>query len=251
VGRIFDGRLSYMKASYLLHMLRWKLGDAAFFAGVRSYINDTSLAYGYAMTADLKAHLEQVSGISLADFFSEWFYGNGFPTYRVEWEGINGDVRVKVFQTTSDPSIAFFHMPVPIELKGENNDTVVIAEPSYSGEEFVFNPGFVTEQVIFDPVLWILSKNNVVVETDAALKDQVEIYPNPGNDIFVVYSRKPELFATGISIFDRTGRQVSSFDYLDTVSRRRVDLSLLSQGIYFMRISTVSGYIVEKIVLER
>jgi aminopeptidase N len=31
VGRIFDGRLTYSKGAYLLHMLRWTVGDAAFF----------------------------------------------------------------------------------------------------------------------------------------------------------------------------------------------------------------------------
>ncbi|MFN3786031.1 MAG: M1 family metallopeptidase, partial [Thiothrix sp.] len=50
VNRIFNGRLSYDKGGMLLHMLRWKLGDTHFFQGVRNYLNDPRLAYGYAKT---------------------------------------------------------------------------------------------------------------------------------------------------------------------------------------------------------
>ena len=50
VGRIFNSRLSYNKGAYLLHMLRWVLGDTLFFRGIRQYVNDPKLAYGFART---------------------------------------------------------------------------------------------------------------------------------------------------------------------------------------------------------
>src|SRR5690606_26242544 len=57
-GRIFDGRLSYNKGAYVLHMLRWILGDADFFLACRNYINDPELEFGFAYTPDLIAHFE-------------------------------------------------------------------------------------------------------------------------------------------------------------------------------------------------
>jgi len=42
VNRIFDGRLSYDKGAYLLHMLRWKLGDLIFLR-YKNYLNDPVL----------------------------------------------------------------------------------------------------------------------------------------------------------------------------------------------------------------
>jgi hypothetical protein len=68
VSRIFSGPLTYSKGMYLLHMLRWKLGDVAFFTAVYDYINDTSLCYGFARTEDLKQHLESVSGKTWMSF---------------------------------------------------------------------------------------------------------------------------------------------------------------------------------------
>ena len=50
VNRIFNGRLTYDKGGYLLHMLRWKLGDTLFFQALRNYLNDPVLAYSYAKT---------------------------------------------------------------------------------------------------------------------------------------------------------------------------------------------------------
>ena len=69
VGRIFDGRLTYSKGAYVLHMLRWVLGDSLFFQGMKDYLLDPSLSYNYAKTPDLQQHLETVSGMNLTTFF--------------------------------------------------------------------------------------------------------------------------------------------------------------------------------------
>ena len=37
ISMIFSGRLSYSKGAYLLHMLRWVLGDDLFFKGLKNY----------------------------------------------------------------------------------------------------------------------------------------------------------------------------------------------------------------------
>jgi aminopeptidase N len=79
VNRIFDSRLSYTKGSHLLYMLRWILGDNAFFTALRNYQIDPAIIYGFATTADLKRNMEQASGKDLTYFFNEWFSGQGYP----------------------------------------------------------------------------------------------------------------------------------------------------------------------------
>ena len=251
VSRIFNGRLSYRKASCLLHMLRWKLGDAVFFTAIKNYLNDPILAYGYARTSDLKYHLEQASGQNFTEFFTEWFYGSGFPSYTLEWENKGANIEIKISQVTSDLSVSFFHIPVPIKLKNEDHDTIVIANPTTSGEVFTFNPGFIVEQVIFDPDLWIISKNNKVIDKSELLKDQIEIYPNPGKAIFTIKSKKPELFARDLKVFDLMGKEIFSIFYLDAIPKRKIDLSVLSSGVYFLRIETGGGVLVKRVVIEK
>ena len=74
VGRIFDGNLSYEKGSYVLRMLRWKLGDSTFFRSLRYYLIKPGLRYGYASTTDLRKALEEYSGMDLQEFFNDWAY---------------------------------------------------------------------------------------------------------------------------------------------------------------------------------
>ncbi|MFM2285906.1 MAG: hypothetical protein RLZZ543_1403, partial [Bacteroidota bacterium] len=58
ISRIFDGRLSYAKGAMVLHMLRKRIGDTAFFQGLRNYLNSEEHAAGFARTADLKHYCE-------------------------------------------------------------------------------------------------------------------------------------------------------------------------------------------------
>jgi aminopeptidase N len=106
VSRIFDSRLTYTKGSHLLYMLRWILSDSVFFNGMRSYFNDSSIAFGFATTKDFQRNLEKVSGKNLDYFFKDWFYGEGYPSYNVQWSQVSEDlVKIKMNQTTTDPTV--------------------------------------------------------------------------------------------------------------------------------------------------
>jgi aminopeptidase N len=118
VGRIFDGRLSYNKGSHLIYMLRFKLGDAAFFTGIRNYMKDPALAYGYARTNNLKQHLEQASGQDLTHFFNSGMKEKVIPVIRFNGRSLgSGYVRIKMNQTTSHATVPFFEMPVSLQFK--------------------------------------------------------------------------------------------------------------------------------------
>ncbi len=75
INRIFDSRLSYAKGALILHQLRWLMGDAAFYAALRSYLTDAAVSYGFARTANLKAHFEAAYGHDLTWYFNDWFTG--------------------------------------------------------------------------------------------------------------------------------------------------------------------------------
>jgi aminopeptidase N len=129
VNRVFDSRLSYNKGAMVLHMLRFKLGDSVFFQGLRNYLADSNLAYKYAVTTDLKSHLEAVYGSSLTEFFNDWVYNQGYPIYNITVQNTApGQAKITVAQTTSHTSVPFFEMPVPIRLlgtSGQSQDVVV------------------------------------------------------------------------------------------------------------------------------
>ncbi|HRI59346.1 MAG TPA: M1 family metallopeptidase, partial [Saprospiraceae bacterium] len=120
VGRIFSGRLSYSKGAMVLHQLRWTVGDAAFFAGIRNYLNAPGLSGDFARTTDLRSHIEATSGQDLNWYFNDWFYGEGYPSYQIEWSQAGNTAWITIHQTQSHPSVGFFEVPVPLRFKTGN-----------------------------------------------------------------------------------------------------------------------------------
>lgn len=245
VNRIFSSRLSYNKGAMLLHMLRWKLGDEDFFQACRNYLNDPELAFGYARTHQLKAHLEVQSGMDLDEFFEDWFYGQGYPSYNVTmWDNGIGLI-VQIYQTTSHPSVNFFEMPVPIRFNLANGmDTTVVFDHQFSGQLYtVVLPDSVVS-AIFDPDLWLVSANNtidaIVVSTrQPELISGLRWYPNPAGETLSIewpgYSGMP----LPVKISDAKGRVVCSGELNREITV--IDLSGTPAGFYTISIGTVSG----------
>ena len=119
-------------------MLRWELGDEDFFQALRNYLQNPERAFNYAVTAHLQAELEAQSGIALTEFFEDWFYGEGYPSYTIKWAAQGTDLQLTLDQVTSHASVDFFEMPVPIQVSGGGNDTILVVDHRYSGQGFSF-----------------------------------------------------------------------------------------------------------------
>jgi len=197
VGRIFSGRLSYGKGAYLLHMLRWKLGDEDFFQAIRNYLDDPDLEYSYARTVDLKEHLESQSGQDLTEFLDDWFYGEGYPSYDINWNFSNNALNLEIEQSTSHSSVDFFEMPLPVFVSGQGQDTLLRIDHNFSGQTYEIDLPFEVEEVEFDPTLWILSADNSVqeeplsIETNSQYSKGISLSPNPAEDqLSIVFSNQ-------------------------------------------------------------
>jgi hypothetical protein len=165
VNRIFDSRLSYTKGSHLLYMLRWKLGETVFFNALRNYQTDPAVVYGFARTADLKRNLEQTSGQNLTNFFNQWYSGQGYPTYNVQWSNTgSGDVWIKMNQVTSHVSVPFFELPVALKFKNATQQATVVVDNLFNGEIFIKSIGFVADSIFIDPDAWLITRNNTSVK---------------------------------------------------------------------------------------
>lgn len=73
---------SYQKGGWVLHMLRRKIGDEAFWRGIREYY--ATYRNSNALTEDLQRIMEQVSGQKLDTFFTQWLYRPGLPILDVK-----------------------------------------------------------------------------------------------------------------------------------------------------------------------
>ncbi|MEM6685570.1 MAG: M1 family metallopeptidase [Bacteroidota bacterium] len=184
VGRIFSSRLTYNKGAMVIHMLRQKLGDELFFKGIRNYLNDEKLAYGYATTGDLQNHLEKVSCQNLGEFFSDWIYGEGYPTYDVAWyQGTKNELNLRMEQSQSSKKVDFFEMKVPFLVLGtQGEEEYITVDHTINGQEFAITVDFEIADIVMDPKFDIISRNNSI-RLDIEAIAELEIQPSIDNTV--------------------------------------------------------------------
>lgn len=215
VSRIFDNRLTYTKGSHLLYMLRWKMGDDAFFSALRAYQKDTKLAYGFAKTTDLQQHLEAASGQSLEPFFQQWFSGQGYPSYTITWAQFGfTSVKILIDQTTSHPSVSFFDLPLALKFKNATQEKTVVLDNKKNHEIFIQDIGFMADSVFIDPDYWLISRNNKSTKVDsiATADERLTVYPNPAKDAFNILINNFTNPNAAIRLYDAVGKLVYSLD---------------------------------------
>lgn len=248
VGRIFSGRLSYSKGAMVLHMLRKKIGETDFYQGLQDYLVDPNLSYAYAKTEDFIPIMENVSGESLTEFFDDWLYNQGYPSYDVSWNQTSAtEVLFEISQTQSHVSVDFFESPLRLRLHGTGGETQdVLVEHTSNGQQFVESVNFTIDNIEFDPEFDVISKNNTVTlsttlfELDATLS----IYPNPTSGS--IHIKKPEAMQIEkIRIYDMLGKLVREQTYTETI-----DVSALSSGLHFIELQS-KGKIIHKSVLKQ
>ncbi|MDQ6756853.1 MAG: T9SS type A sorting domain-containing protein, partial [Bacteroidota bacterium] len=255
VSRIFDGRLSYRKGSHLLYMLRWILGDSIFFKSIRQYHTDAKLQYGFAKTDDLKRNLESVSGKDLTSFFKEWFYGQGYPSYNVQWSQIGNDyVKIKMQQTTSHASVSFFELPVALKFKNATQEKTIVVDNKFNGEIFYKNIGFIADTVLIDPDYWLITKNNTSQKVADNISGQnvVQVFPNPVQSTLSIYIRNYKDALATLSIYNSAGQVLYKKQlFINGSQFIEIPVAYLSSGVYFIHLRSVNETkFVKKIVKQ-
>ncbi len=242
VGRIFSSRLSYSKGAYVLHMMRWVVGDSAFFAGIRNYLQDANNSYGYAKTDDLKQHVEASSGMDLTEFLADWYYGEGYPIYEMQVNQINNlQLQITLHQTQSDPSVSFFEMPVPIRVfyaDGTEHDYVL--NDTIDNQVFDLTTKQLIDSIAFDPdrhlvCLHSITSSNVGINAAMGVNNEIKAYPNPVNDELVINSENSEI--QKIELLDAQGKLLKELNFSNGVFVYKINMTNFVTGCYFLRIT--------------
>ncbi|HRI21556.1 MAG TPA: M1 family metallopeptidase [Panacibacter sp.] len=213
-GRIFDGRLSYDKGAFLLRMLRFTMGDQLFFKGIKKYLNDPLLKFNFAHTADLQRNLEAVSGLDLSYFFDQWFIGQGYPSFTVQWsQDAGNEATVHISQTTSHPSVSFFRVPLTLTFKNATQQKTITVQHTVNNQVVLDNIGFKADTVLIDPDMQLVSKNNKTIHTlskNPADINAVSVSPNPFTDRINVSVKEAAGKKILLQLFDNAGHIVAN-----------------------------------------
>ena len=249
IGAIFSGRLSYSKGAYILHMLRWVLGDEDFFKGIQNYFNDPEVANGFARTSQFVKQMETAGDTTLTEFFNDWFYGEGFPVYSARFlpDEMNS-TKIVLSQTTSHQSVDFFEMPVPVRVynsaKTDSADFRLVN--TENNQEFIVKPDFKVADLKIDPDYWLVSKTEEITSSPVvSATNKMSVYPNPfTREISIRFNGNVEIIS--IKIISVEGLLVKEINGRN----RNLNLSELPKGVYILSVNTEEGHFEQRIVKQ-
>lgn len=97
---MFDAH-SYNKGGMVLHMLRYYLGDTAFFEGIKNYLSQHE--FQSVEIHDLRLIYEDLTGLDLNWFFDQWYFGHGHPSLYIDYSFDKDSCYIVVEQTQLPP----------------------------------------------------------------------------------------------------------------------------------------------------
>ncbi len=112
---------SYQKGSWVLHMLRRKLGEDAYWKGIRNYY--AKYDGSNANTDDLRTVLEQTSGQNLEQFFKQWLYTPGTPHLSITWKYDTSKKAIELHITQKQDVL--FDFPLEMSIGGKRHTITV------------------------------------------------------------------------------------------------------------------------------
>jgi aminopeptidase N len=191
---MYDRHL-YPGGAARLHMLRGEIGDAAFFAGTRDYVQTYA---GQAVeTDDFRKMMEKHSGKSLGKFFDQWFASLGYPKLKASFsydsKARTGSFDIEQTQVDKKKNVPAFEFTLDLGWIGDGGNlqtrTVTITDAKHT---FVVPMGTEPSQVVIDPqsrTMMRLEFNPGTDKLKSALKS--------GGDVITRIRAGQELIKTG------------------------------------------------------
>ncbi len=152
----FDGN-AYTKGAWVLYMLRHQLGDEAFYAGLKHYLEVNRGKN--VVTADLVKAIEEATHINVDQFFDQWVYGAGAPKFDISYtyDAEKKQVALMVKQTqTVEGRVGLFRVPVDVEITNATGPKLYPVVVSKAEETLTFPSDSAPQMVIFDKGTQIL-----------------------------------------------------------------------------------------------
>ncbi|MES2565984.1 MAG: M1 family metallopeptidase [Bacteroidota bacterium] len=112
---MFDA-FSYNKGGQILHMLRKYVGDEAFFASLKLYLEKNK--FKTAEAHDLRLAFEETTGEDLNWFFNEWYYAKGHPELEIKktYDPSAKKLKLEITQTQDFKVSPLYKLPVYVDI---------------------------------------------------------------------------------------------------------------------------------------
>jgi len=249
--RIFNGRLSYDKGASILHMLRHEINnDSVFFRILKTY--QTKFAGGVATGDDFNKIVNKVTREDYTWFFKQWYYGEGYPVYSIEWYDSANVLHLTSTQTTSTANPGFFKMwmDYKIEFK-DGRDTLVRLQQTDNRNKFEVPVSGKVKKIIVDPNDWTMEKTSKIIYV--AIRDRknpayFSMGPVPARQYLYLQFQKPMNQEKQIVIFNLRGRLV--YETKTNSVKQIVNILKLPNGLYIIRVETQGHIYIRKFIKQ-
>jgi aminopeptidase N len=261
------GTTVYQKGAWILHMLRWVMGEAAFwnFWPVYRQTYAPGNVPGNVVTAQMQQTASQVAGQDLGWFFDEWIYLAGYPEYHWGWQTQPQSdstlvlLSIQQVQTTQFQTPEVFNMPVPIQIVRAADTLAWVVQNNQRWQAFSTTVSGSVLEVNFDP-------DNRILKTATEGPYQgvapslwqphtplvLKLGPNPANPSTVASFELRVASHAQLTVWNTAGKLVTIlFDGSMAAGNHRIgfDGSGLASGMYLVRLQTEKEQAVEKLVI--
>jgi hypothetical protein len=138
-------------------------------------------------------------------------------------------------------------MPLPVKITGTGGETLWLRLENISNDQlFTENVNFIIAQVQFDPDFQLISQNNsVTLKNNSDYLNALIQIPNPVKETVEII--KPEhIRIKEYALFNENGQQVR----FEKLKNEVLNFSHLTNGLYWLQLSTNKGLLYKKIIKE-
>ena len=243
---IFNSRLTYDKGGAIIRSLQFLTNnDSVWFNTLRGFQN--TYKNNTASVIDFKNYYQTQTGINATQFFNQWYYGEGYPTFNVKYNFSNGVFYLKNTQSVSMPNVTpFFTTPLQYKISRVGQaDTTVRLNHFQATENFSFALTGTVSAVSCDPNNWIINKvvgpsrdltlgiNPTSMESIDLQTNNTQIFigPNPSSGIInITKNNEDVLFA---EVFDINGNLILQSNFQKQL---KIDLTNYVNGVYLINV---------------
>ena len=261
---ILPNLLVYDKGAWVLHLLRWQMGDAPFFRFVRAWTTDPARAYGNATTADLVAAASAAAGADLAPFLAPWLDTAMVP--ELTWQATAQPLargRTRLTLRLAQRQATLFTLDVPLRVITDAGPRDLRAPLRGRGGEYTWTlDGRLADprrDLVIDPDGWLLWRavDGPAFVPAVAILGQAPSPARSDGAEFTFALRVPGRVTA--QLYDARGRRVGAWDLGDhpaDTSRwawpgRDGAGRPLAAAVYWLELATDGGRATRKVTVLR
>ena len=217
--------LTTARGAMVLHMLRWRVGDEAFFATLQDLIGGHT--WGTLTTDSFRELYENATGKDLDGFFLQWTETNITPEFQQEYTiyRLGGNEGFRVIGKINQ-DMDTFSMPVELKVETEGEPEFHVVEVAGSASDFTLETFGKPRQVVLDPNHRILRLDDDTRVRVAIRKGEQLIELGYYSDALVEYAQALDInrfsslahYRTGEAMFLRNNYQAAANEFREALN---------------------------------